>query len=267
MAARITVPSFWVRYSGAAIPLAAQRAAKARVVRRARSTRQALSRVAFSRSRRPMRPSSWEQRDRDAGALLPDDRRRLVLAGRVQGREHRGDRHRARARGRGSAAPPRACPPSSKGTMGRPSYSWPPSSMTTSPRTIAARSSGQSTNGGSEALAGSPIRTAATRARSRRWTTRVREMRGADHHRVDRRAVEARALDEAGEGGGDAGGDVGGRGRLHRVQRRGRRPAATASVLVPPTSMPMRSRVTRTPRRSRGRSRRRAGRHARAPSG
>src|SRR6516165_2746579 len=43
--------------------------------------------------------------------------------------------------------------------------------MNTSPRTELARSSGQSQKGGSEALAGSPMRTAATRARSRRWTT------------------------------------------------------------------------------------------------
>src|SRR3989441_7319870 len=62
-------------------------------------------------------------------------------------------------------------PVSSNGTIGRPSYSCPPSSMTTSPRTSAARSSGQSTKGGSDALAGRPIRTAATRVRSRRWTT------------------------------------------------------------------------------------------------
>src|SRR5882762_2995964 len=43
--------------------------------------------------------------------------------------------------------------------------------MNTSPRTEWARSCGQSQNGGSEALAGSPMRTAATRERSRRWTT------------------------------------------------------------------------------------------------
>src|SRR5580704_6380867 len=43
--------------------------------------------------------------------------------------------------------------------------------MKTSPRTCSARSAGQSQNGGSEALAGNPIRTAATRARSRRCTT------------------------------------------------------------------------------------------------
>src|SRR3990172_6198964 len=62
-------------------------------------------------------------------------------------------------------------PAVSRGTRGRPSYSWPPSSMKTSQRTIAPRSSGQSTNGSSEALAGSPIRIAATGVRSRRCTT------------------------------------------------------------------------------------------------
>src|SRR3989304_5135329 len=62
-------------------------------------------------------------------------------------------------------------PAVSSGIRGRPSYSWPPSSMKTSPRTIAPRSAGQSTNGSSEALAGRPIRIAATGVRSRRWTT------------------------------------------------------------------------------------------------
>ena len=49
--------------------------------------------------------------------------------------------------------------------MGRPSHSWPPSTMKTGPRTIPASRSGQSQNGGREALAGRPTRTAATRAR------------------------------------------------------------------------------------------------------
>src|SRR5215471_5876041 len=62
-------------------------------------------------------------------------------------------------------------PAVSSGTRGRPSNSWPPSSMTISPRTSAARSSGQSTNGSSDAPEGNPIRIAATRVRSRRWTT------------------------------------------------------------------------------------------------
>ena len=43
--------------------------------------------------------------------------------------------------------------------------------MKTSPRTRSARSAGQSQKGGNEALAGNPIRTAATRDRSRRCTT------------------------------------------------------------------------------------------------
>ena len=49
--------------------------------------------------------------------------------------------------------------------MGRPSHSWPPATMKTGPRTLPASRSGQSQNGGREALAGSPTRTAATRAR------------------------------------------------------------------------------------------------------
>jgi hypothetical protein len=48
--------------------------------------------------------------------------------------------------------------------------------MKTSPRTRSARAAGQSQNGGSEALAGNPIRTAATRARSRRCTTALMKL-------------------------------------------------------------------------------------------
>ena len=48
--------------------------------------------------------------------------------------------------------------------MGRPSHSWPPATMKTGPRTMPASRSGQSQNGGSDALAGSPTRSAATRA-------------------------------------------------------------------------------------------------------
>ena len=43
--------------------------------------------------------------------------------------------------------------------------------MKTSPLTHSARSAGQSQNGAKEALAGKPMRTAATRAKSRRWRT------------------------------------------------------------------------------------------------
>ena len=60
---------------------------------------------------------------------------------------------------------------SSSGMKGRPSYSWPPSTIHTPPRTSAARSSGQSQNGGSEAEAGMPSLSAATLVRERRCTT------------------------------------------------------------------------------------------------
>ncbi len=142
----------------------------ARVVRRARAASAAFSSVAFSRSSRPMRPSSCESVTAASGSSS-----RRIAAARVSHSALRGEKTEAMptevmpaARIRRAAS---RMPVSSKGTIGRPSYSWPPSSMTTSPRTRAARSSGQSTKGGSEALAGRPIRIAATRVRSRRCTT------------------------------------------------------------------------------------------------
>ena len=59
----------------------------------------------------------------------------------------------------------------SSGMKGRPSYSCPPSAIHTPPSTRRARSAGQSQNGGSEALAGMPSRSAPTRVSRRRCTT------------------------------------------------------------------------------------------------
>jgi hypothetical protein len=50
----------------------------------------------------------------------------------------------------------------SKGTMGRPSTSWPPGSIYVACPTNSRRSSGQSVSGGTHAVAGNPRRTAAT---------------------------------------------------------------------------------------------------------
>ena len=57
----MTVPSFWVTNRRASSPLLASPSAKARVVRSARVPRPALSSVTFSRPSSPMRPRSWEQ--------------------------------------------------------------------------------------------------------------------------------------------------------------------------------------------------------------
>ena len=59
----------------------------------------------------------------------------------------------------------------SSGTSGRPSYSWPPSTMKVIGSTDSRRSSGQSTIGGSEAPAGMAMRIAATRSSRARSTT------------------------------------------------------------------------------------------------
>src|SRR5438094_130012 len=152
------------------MPLARSASMKARAVFRARSSRHALSRVTFSRSRSPMRPRRCES----VTAVSGHSSARIAAACSSQDGSS-GENTEATAtevtpasRKRRAAA---RMPAASNGTIGRPSYSWPPSSMTTSPRTSSARSSGQSTNGGSDALAGRPMRTAATRVRPRRWTT------------------------------------------------------------------------------------------------
>ena len=104
----------------------------------------------------------------------------------------------------------------------------------------AARSFGQSTKGGSEAPDGRPMRSAATLFSPRRCDHGVGEMGGADHHRVE----AGRGLAMRLRGPAPA-----------RVRCRSARPAVVgvltpattasssiraASVLVPPTSMPIR---------------------------
>src|SRR6266403_654334 len=152
------------------MPLARSASVKARAVRQARSRRHALSSVTFSRSSSPMRPRRCESVTAASGH---SSARMAAACSSHDGSS--GEKTDATAteltpvcRNRRAAA---RMPAVSNGTIGRPSYSWPPSSRTTSPRTSSARSSGQSTNGGSDALAGRPMRTAATRVRPRRWTT------------------------------------------------------------------------------------------------
>src|SRR5437660_686757 len=152
------------------MPLARSASVRARAVRQARSRRHALSSVTFSRSSSPMRPRRCESVTAASGH---SSARMTAACSSHDGSS--GEKTDATAREptpvcrnrRGAARMPAL----SNGTIGRPSYSCPPSSMTTSPRTSSARSSGQSTNGGSDALAGRPMRTAATRVRPRRWTT------------------------------------------------------------------------------------------------
>ena len=208
----------------------------ARVVRRASAARAAFSSVAFSRSSRPMRPSSCESVTATSGSSS-----RRIVAARVSHSALRGEKTEAMATEVMPAARIRRAasrmPVSSNGTIGRPSYSWPPSSMTTSPRTRAARSSGQSTKGGSEALAGRPIRMAATRVRSRRWTTALVKCvvpimtasigpAGTSPASSSRSAVVMPPVTSAVVG-------------VLTAWTTAAPSSSTASVLVPPTSMPM----------------------------
>ena len=199
------------------------------------------------------------ERDRDVGALLAQDRRRLLLARGVQRREDGGD-------ARPSVMPGVADPPGRRahararrtGRAGRPSNSWPPSSMTTSPRTSVGQVLRPVDEGRQRGAGGQADAHRGDAAEVAPLHHRVGEVGGADHHRVDvaragrllaRSAARARVMPV---------------GHVRRWWASSPPPTtasssrSTASVLVPPTSMPMR-RLTRTPSGSRGRSRRRAG--------
>ncbi len=207
--------------------------------------RQALSSAAFSRSSRPMRPSRCERVTATSGhssrriaaasssheafsgekTAATATERMPGVADPPRGRAHARARRTARAGGRRTRGRPRASPPR--------------------PRTSAARSSGQSTKGGSDAPEGRPMRTAATRPRSRRWTTalvkwvvpiitawasRARRV-PAPPARRGRGVIPAVTSAVVG---------------VLTAAATASSSSRTASVLVPPTSMPMR-RLTRTP--------------------
>ena len=131
---------------------------------------QAFRSVAFSRSSSPMRPRSC-----DRVMSTPGHSSRTIPAAASSHSAVSGEKMLAMPTDvMPDAAISRAAlrmASASNSTSGRPSYSCPPSIMKTRPRAIAARSSGQSTNGGSEALAGNPMRTAATGLSPRRCTT------------------------------------------------------------------------------------------------
>src|ERR1700688_3615125 len=110
--------------------------------------------------------------------------------------------------------------------------------MKISPRTRSARSGGQSQNGGREALAGMPIRIAATFIKCRRWTTALMKCgvpittasTGARAAGSARNAFKASRMP-------DVTSIVVGR---FTVKTTLSPSSSTASVLVPPTSIPMR---------------------------
>src|SRR3981189_3439214 len=110
--------------------------------------------------------------------------------------------------------------------------------MKISPRTPAARSCGQSQNGGREALAGMPIRMAATFIKCRRWTTALTKCvvpittasTGTRAAGSARNAFKASRMP-------DVTSIVVGRLTVKTTLSPS---SSTASVLVPPTSIPMR---------------------------
>ena len=168
--ARAMVPSFRVRYSGAGRPVRRSAPSRAAIVLAASSCKQAFSAAAFSRSSSPMRPSSCDRVTRTPGTSS----RRIRSASSSQSGTNGEKTALTATEAMPASAMRRAASrtaPRSIGTIGRPSHSWPPRTMCTWPRTASARSAGQSTKGGRLAPVGSPMRSTATFCRPRRWTT------------------------------------------------------------------------------------------------
>ena len=132
--------------------------------------RLAFSKAAFSRSSSPTRPKLWESVNFISGLTS-----RRISAARSSHSEVSGEKTATMA----TESIPSSwnllaawrISDSFRGMKGRPSYSCPPSTIMTLPRTWSAKSFGQSANGGSAAPLGSPIRSAPMCSRSRRWTT------------------------------------------------------------------------------------------------
>ena len=132
--------------------------------------------------------------DGAAGDLLGDDRRRLALVAGIERREDRGDRDRADAPVADLAAPPSRSAARSSGMKARPSYSWPPSTIATSPSTSVGeirRPVAERRQAGARRQADADR---ADPAQGAPLHDGVDEMRRADHDGVDGLAADARRL-------------------------------------------------------------------------
>ena len=153
--------------------------------------------VAFSRSSRPIRPISWERL-----IIVPGSSSATISAARCSSSLLTGEKTEEIATDRISRLPisaaTRRSSSGSSGEISRPSNSWPPCArnqwLPSAPRSR----SGQSTIGGSACVADG-----------------VREVRRADHHRLDLRRLDAAARDQRAERRHDPARDVGRGGRLY----------------------------------------------------
>ncbi len=157
------------------------------------------------------------ERDGDVGALLAQDLRRLVLARRVERREDRGDAGRAQA---ALADAPRR--PAHAGRVegdDGPAVVLVPAlqhdDLAADQRGQVGRPVDEGLEGGA---GGQPDPDRGDRRQVAPLDDGVGEVRGPDHHGVDRAPVHARFLEQASQGALDARGHVRGRRGLHGVR-------------------------------------------------
>src|SRR5712691_583635 len=234
----ISVPSFWAKNVAGARPCAASASCIALATSRATSTRAAFRIVAFSRSSRPTEPISWLSE-----TCTSPSSRLTTPAASSSCRGETGANTLVIATA--SAAAPtsprnRATASPSNGDRSRPSNSMPPSTTVWPTETASARSGGHSNIGLMLWVAGPPILITATRRsllRSRTalvacvvpsitWVIRAESMPGA-RSTASMAAVMPPVMSAV-------------QATLALAITRSAGSMTTASVLVPPTSMPRR---------------------------
>ena len=194
--------------------------------------------AAFSRSKKPMRPISF-----DSEIAAPGSSLRMISAARSSIVEFMGEKIDEIATDRSPfVLNPRAASataPSSRGAISRPSNSWPPSTICTLSPNVAASSVGQSVKGGRPHAAGSARRTTPTgksRLRSTKafvkWVVPIITASMADTVVPESASTISSALTIPPMTSGVVG--------VLPVARTLIPSIRAASVLVPPTSIPIR---------------------------
>src|SRR5439155_17901754 len=241
----ISVPSFCAKNVRASIPCAASAPSSAPATSRATPTRAPFSTVAFSRSSSPTEPISWLS---ERWTSSPSSSR-AISAASSSCRSETGAKTLEIATPStvpATLARKRRVSSASNGTRSRPSNSMPPRTIVSPPETASRRSAGQPKSGRTPSVAGAPMRSTATRLSFRRSSTAfvacvvpsitcvIRSFATASPARIASITWRMPPVTSAVVG------------TLARASIAPSLSSTTASVFVPPTSMPKRKSSPRT---------------------
>ena len=236
----MSVPSFWAKKTVGARPWSASDCSSAAATSCATPASAAFSTVAFSRSIRPSEPTSWLSETATSSPSTSSERSRAARSCSAETGEktpvtatasalpaHRLEEARGRLAIERRRARARRTPS-------------PPPTIASPAETARRRSSGQAISGGTERVAGAPRRSTATRFSRRRsstafvawvvpsitWVTRPRSISAEASTRSSAIRIPPVTSGVVGD--------------LAHASTASSRSSTTASVFVPPTSMPIR---------------------------